>query len=463
MNELESSGSARSSFTGGVSNFPLEILEDRQFERGFLVAAVPHLCAMLLAREGDPDALHIPTPRNHAEAVAGPYAPYWIAAEEAEIASYRSTGTYVNVVCGMWLYKLKLFVGSRIENDVRLLDHATGKLVAPKEPDPLGPSPSDEEEARFEKLQLAANRWAAQDDATVLAITDLLPLSKQQHFEQKVMAKGLFDAIIKRYSTPTTESLRRLVLPFLFPDLPSFHRVPGVSHVTPQSSPPQRPVPVVSGGAGGAAVEGEGTRAAGAGGAGFGGAWSVSAEPGGDPAGGTGGTEGVVGRGSGSGGAGARGMGTAMSTPCTVYFVTRVQCLDRGGATTTAGESRGGEEPLEQVQPLQKRVKEESCSQQARVEQESWPQQQTPEEAERLRRRNLPDRAPARFVRGPLPSPHVPPVESLSSSPWTCHSPRSRAVSPEPRRSRYRVDDPFYLVLRSRVPPPLVLPQPLES
>ncbi|CAI7853761.1 unnamed protein product, partial [Closterium sp. NIES-54] len=95
-------------------------------------------------------------------------------------------------------------------------------------PDPLGPSPSDEEEARFEKLQLAANRWAAQDDATVLAITDLLPLSKQQHFEQKVMAKGLFDAIIKRYSTPTTESLRRLVLPFLFPDLPSFHRVPGL-------------------------------------------------------------------------------------------------------------------------------------------------------------------------------------------------------------------------------------------
>ncbi|CAI6011128.1 unnamed protein product, partial [Closterium sp. NIES-65] len=84
-----------------------------------------------------------------------------------------------------WLRKLKLFLGSRIENDVRLLDHATGKLVAPKEPDPLGSSPTDEEEARFEKLQLAASQWAARDDATVLAITDLLPLTEQQHFEQE--------------------------------------------------------------------------------------------------------------------------------------------------------------------------------------------------------------------------------------------------------------------------------------
>ncbi|CAI7871028.1 unnamed protein product, partial [Closterium sp. NIES-54] len=36
---------------------------------------------------------------------------------------------------------------------------------------------------------------------------------------------GLFDAVVKWYSTPTTASLGRLVLPFLFPDLPSFPRV----------------------------------------------------------------------------------------------------------------------------------------------------------------------------------------------------------------------------------------------
>ncbi|CAI7932107.1 unnamed protein product [Closterium sp. NIES-54] len=107
------SGPARSPSSGGAPVFPLEVLEDRQFELGFLAAAVPYLCAMLLAREGDPDALDIPIPRSHAVAVLGPLASYWIAAEEAEMASYRSTGTYVkavpppraNVVSGMWLYK----------------------------------------------------------------------------------------------------------------------------------------------------------------------------------------------------------------------------------------------------------------------------------------------------------------------------------------------------------------------
>ncbi|CAI7769066.1 unnamed protein product [Closterium sp. NIES-53] len=62
------SGPARSSSSGGAPVFPLEVLEDRQFELGFFAAAVPHLCTMLLAPEGDPDALDVPIPRNHAEA-----------------------------------------------------------------------------------------------------------------------------------------------------------------------------------------------------------------------------------------------------------------------------------------------------------------------------------------------------------------------------------------------------------
>ncbi|CAI7863954.1 unnamed protein product [Closterium sp. NIES-53] len=106
-------GLARFPFSRGAPVFPLEVLEDRQFELGFLAAAVTHLCAMLLAREGDSDALDIPIPRTHAEAVSGPWVLYWIAAEEAKMASYRSTGTYddavpspgANVVSGMWLYK----------------------------------------------------------------------------------------------------------------------------------------------------------------------------------------------------------------------------------------------------------------------------------------------------------------------------------------------------------------------
>ncbi|CAI7922429.1 unnamed protein product [Closterium sp. NIES-54] len=108
-------GPAHSPSSRGAPVFPLEVLEDRQFELDFLAAAIRHLCALLVAPERDPDALDIPIHRTHAEAFSGPWALYWIAYEEAEMASYRSTGTYVdavlppgaNVVSGMWLYKVK--------------------------------------------------------------------------------------------------------------------------------------------------------------------------------------------------------------------------------------------------------------------------------------------------------------------------------------------------------------------
>ncbi|CAI5975343.1 unnamed protein product [Closterium sp. NIES-64] len=105
---------------GGVSALGCDALEDRQFKLEFLAAASPHLCAMLLAPEGDPDALDIPTPRTYAEAVSGPWASQWRAAMDAEMASYRSAGTYVdevpppgaNVVDGMWIYRVKRPPGS---------------------------------------------------------------------------------------------------------------------------------------------------------------------------------------------------------------------------------------------------------------------------------------------------------------------------------------------------------------
>ncbi|CAI7786052.1 unnamed protein product [Closterium sp. NIES-53] len=45
----------------GESALGCDALEDRQFELEFLAAASPHLCAMVLAPEGDPDSLDIPT------------------------------------------------------------------------------------------------------------------------------------------------------------------------------------------------------------------------------------------------------------------------------------------------------------------------------------------------------------------------------------------------------------------
>ncbi|CAI5955614.1 unnamed protein product [Closterium sp. NIES-64] len=87
---------------GGECALGTDVLEDRQEELQCLAAASPHLASVLLAPEGDPDALDIPTPRSYAEAVEGPYSSQWQAAMDAEMASWKSTGTYVDAVPLSW-------------------------------------------------------------------------------------------------------------------------------------------------------------------------------------------------------------------------------------------------------------------------------------------------------------------------------------------------------------------------
>ncbi|CAI7762229.1 unnamed protein product [Closterium sp. NIES-53] len=105
---------------GGESALGCDVLEDRQFVLEFLAAASPSLCAMLLSPSGDFDALDILTPCTYREAVSGEWASQWKAAMDSELASWRSTTTYVdavpplraNVVDGMWLFKVKRPPGS---------------------------------------------------------------------------------------------------------------------------------------------------------------------------------------------------------------------------------------------------------------------------------------------------------------------------------------------------------------
>ncbi|CAI7740152.1 unnamed protein product, partial [Closterium sp. NIES-53] len=97
-----------------------DVLEDRQEEFQCFAAALPHLVSMLIAPEGDPDAPDIPTPRSYAEAIEGPYSSQWQSAMDAEMASWKSTGTYVdevpppkaNIVSGMWIFRVKRPPGS---------------------------------------------------------------------------------------------------------------------------------------------------------------------------------------------------------------------------------------------------------------------------------------------------------------------------------------------------------------
>ncbi|CAI7788592.1 unnamed protein product, partial [Closterium sp. NIES-53] len=71
---------------GGECALGTDVLEDKQEDFECLTTAVPHLVAMLLAPEGDPDAPDIPTPRSYAEAITVP-----------------SSGA--NIVDGMWIFR----------------------------------------------------------------------------------------------------------------------------------------------------------------------------------------------------------------------------------------------------------------------------------------------------------------------------------------------------------------------
>ncbi|CAI7839146.1 unnamed protein product [Closterium sp. NIES-53] len=98
---------------GGECVLGTNVLEDKQEDYECLTAAVPRFASMLLAPEGDPDAPDIPTPRFYAEAITGPYSSQWQAAMDAEMASWKSTGTYgeefppsrANIVDGMWIFR----------------------------------------------------------------------------------------------------------------------------------------------------------------------------------------------------------------------------------------------------------------------------------------------------------------------------------------------------------------------
>ncbi|CAI7743194.1 unnamed protein product [Closterium sp. NIES-54] len=83
---------------GGECALSTDVLEDRQEVFQCFAAALPHLVSTMLAPEGDPDAPDIPTPRSYAEAIEGPYSSQWQAAMDAEMASWKSTGTYVDEV-----------------------------------------------------------------------------------------------------------------------------------------------------------------------------------------------------------------------------------------------------------------------------------------------------------------------------------------------------------------------------
>ncbi|CAI7923294.1 unnamed protein product [Closterium sp. NIES-54] len=140
------SASASPPSVGGECALGTDVLEDRQENFECLAAAVPRFVSMLLAPEGDLDAPDIPTPRSYAEAITSPYSSQWQAAMDAEMASWKSTSTYVDTVPPsrasigvdyfhtlsstpkMTTLRVLLHVGAQREYELQSLDFSTAFL-----------------------------------------------------------------------------------------------------------------------------------------------------------------------------------------------------------------------------------------------------------------------------------------------------------------------------------------------
>ncbi|CAI7842960.1 unnamed protein product [Closterium sp. NIES-54] len=76
------------------------------------------------------------------------------------------------------------------------------------------------------------SQWLTRDAAARLAIRNHLPLAECAHFGQHRTVQALYDAVVARYSSPSTAALGLLLLPYLFPELSAFTTVEDlVSHL----------------------------------------------------------------------------------------------------------------------------------------------------------------------------------------------------------------------------------------
>ncbi|CAI7770729.1 unnamed protein product [Closterium sp. NIES-54] len=125
---------------------------------------------------------------------------------------------------GTWLRQTQRYLTSQRQDGATLYAHASGALQAPQRPKPLlaVPPPTPEAQADYARLVLARDVWDSRDAAAALALTELLPLTQAAHFDLVETVKEVYDAISACYSTPSSSSLSRILMPFVLPDLGSF-------------------------------------------------------------------------------------------------------------------------------------------------------------------------------------------------------------------------------------------------
>ncbi|CAI7860921.1 unnamed protein product, partial [Closterium sp. NIES-53] len=113
---------------------------------------------------------------------------------------------------------------TEVQADESLWAHASGDLPKPDDPAPLGGDPSSADRDHYARQRADLIAGKSRDAAACITLSSLLPESEEAHFTQVRTASEFLTAIKARYATPTSVSLGRLFLPFLFPDLASFER-----------------------------------------------------------------------------------------------------------------------------------------------------------------------------------------------------------------------------------------------
>ncbi|CAI7917651.1 unnamed protein product [Closterium sp. NIES-53] len=124
----------------------------------------------------------------------------------------------------VWLLRARRLLESQVQAHETLWAHASGDLPEPADPAPLAADPTLAESDRYARERAGVTAWKSRDAAACIALSSLLPESEETHFTQVRTASEFLTAIKARYATPTTVSLGRMFLPFLFPDLASFER-----------------------------------------------------------------------------------------------------------------------------------------------------------------------------------------------------------------------------------------------
>ncbi|CAI7746794.1 unnamed protein product [Closterium sp. NIES-53] len=109
----------------------------------------------------------------------------------------------------VWLDDLQLFLQCDSKDGLSLFDLTSGASTAPT----------------VDADSTVCSQWLTRDAAARLAVRNHLPSTERAHFSQYKSARALYDAVVARYSSPTTAALSRLMLLYHFPDLAAFSTV----------------------------------------------------------------------------------------------------------------------------------------------------------------------------------------------------------------------------------------------